>query len=189
MSSLCQGVYYVYARDTDGVMVEVEHLDKSPFESPIWFAHVALVSPDIDRIVKFYETLLGKPPARKSNSVAGPTFDDVADYDDVKIRAAWFDLSNMTLEIWQFLNPVTPQPDVPTAFEKVGYNKVAFEVSDIQNEYRRLKEIGVPFLSAPVQGHESTEVYGRDPDGNLFSLIEFEPGSSQSINALETKKW
>ncbi len=160
ISLLGQGVYYAYARDADGIMFEVEHLDRSPFESPAWFAHVALVSHNIDRLVEFYETLLGKPPARRADHVAGPTFDEVANYDDVKIRAAWFDLSNMTLEFWQFLNPVTPDPGEPAAFEKIGYNKVAFEVSNIQTEYQRLLALGVPFLSEPVQSEESTEVYG-----------------------------
>lgn len=189
ISLLGQGVYYAYARDPDGIMFEVEHLDRSPFESPIWFAHVALVAHDIDSIVEFYKTLLGKPPARRSDSVKGPTFDQVANYDDVKIRAAWFDLDNMTLEFWQFLNPVTPEPGEPAAFEKTGYNKIAFEVSNIQSEYRRLSALGVPFLSEPIQSKESTEVYGRDPEGNLFSLIELAPGSSRSIKELEKKSW
>ena len=38
---LGQGVYYAYARDRDGIMYETEHLDRSPFEGPIWFSHVA----------------------------------------------------------------------------------------------------------------------------------------------------
>lgn len=189
ISLLGRGVCYAYERDADGVMFETEHLDSPQFEGPIWLSHVALVSPDIDRLVSFYQGLFGFEPNRRTNKAAGPTFDDVADYDSVHIRAAWFDLSNMTLELWQFVNPVTPAPGAPLPFEKIGYNKVAFEVSNIERDYRRLSDSGVQFLSEPVQTAESNEVYGRDPDGNLFSLIQPAPDSSGSIDTLRKKDW
>jgi catechol 2,3-dioxygenase-like lactoylglutathione lyase family enzyme len=181
------GVYYAYSRDADGIMFETEHLDKPHFEGPVWFSHVALVSPDLDRLVDFYENLLGSKPNRRSNKVTGPRFDDVIDFDETYIRAAWFDTSNMILELWQFVNPVTPEPGAPVPFEKIGYNKFAFEVSDIDADYKRLVESGVQFLSEPVQTDESTEVYARDPDGNLFSLIQPAPGSSISIDELKPR--
>lgn len=185
ISLMGQGVWYAYERDSDGIMFETEHLDTPHFEGPIWISHVALVSHDLDRLVDFYETLLGAKPNRRTNKAAGPTFDEVANYDDVHIRAAWFDTSNMVLELWQFVNPVTPEPGPPLPFERIGYHKFAFEVSDIQSDYKRLVESGVQFLSEPVQTEESTEVFGRDPDGNLFSLIEPAPGSTNSIAALK----
>lgn len=183
------GVYYAYERDSDGIMFETEHLDKPHFEGPIWISHVALVSHDLDRLTDFYENLFGCKPNRRTNKAAGPRFDEVIDYDGVHIRAAWFDLSNMILELWQFVNPVTPEPGAPLPFEKIGYNKFAFEVSDIHSDYRRLVDAGVQFLSEPVETEESTEVFGRDPDGNLFSLIQPARGSSISIDALSKKDW
>ena len=182
-----RGVCYAYERDSDGIMFETEHLDKPHFEGPIWLSHIALVSHDLDRLVDFYENLLGAKPNRRSNHVSGPRFDEVVDFDETHIRAAWFDTTNMILELWQFTNPVTPQPGAPLPFEKVGYNKFAFECSDIQHDYKRLTESGVQFLSEPVQTDESTEVYARDPDGNLFSLIQPAPGSTISINELKAR--
>jgi catechol 2,3-dioxygenase-like lactoylglutathione lyase family enzyme len=187
VSLMGRGVFYAYERDLDGIMFETEHLDKPHFEGPIWLSHIALVSHDLDRLADFYENLLGHKPNRRTNKAAGPRFDEVADYDDVHIRAAWFDMSNMVLELWQFVNPVTPEPGAPIPFEKIGYNKFAFEVSDIQSDYKRLLESGVEFLSEPVQTDESTEVFGRDPDGNLFSLIEPAPGSPIFIAALKAR--
>ena len=144
---LGQGVYYAYARDHDGIMYETEHLDHAPFEGPIWLSHAALVSPDLDRLVEFYSLLLDAKPNRRTDRASGPRFDEVAGYDNVMIRAAWFDIGNMILEMWQFVNPVTPEPQRPSAIEDVGYNKVAFEVSDLQKEYARLTTLGVAFLS------------------------------------------
>jgi len=181
------GVYYAYERDSDGIMFETEHLDEPHFEGSIWLSHIALVTHDLDRLVDFYEKLLGAKPDRRSNHVSGPRFDEVIDFDETKIRAAWFDTTNMILELWQFTNPVTPEPGAPLPFEKLGYNKFAFECSDIQHDYRRLTESGVPFLSEPVQSDESTEVFARDPDGNLFSLIQPAPGSTISISELKAR--
>ena len=186
---LGQGVYYAYARDRDGIMFETEHLNRAPFEGPIWFSHVALVSPDLDRLIAFYGLLLDAKPDRRTNNASGPTFDAVADYDDVSIWAAWFDIGNMILEMWEFTNPKTPQPNGITPFDGIGYNKVAFEVTDIQREYARLRAAGVTFLSEPALGDECVEVYLRDPDGNLISLIQPAAESPHSVTRLKQKIW
>ncbi|MFL2491752.1 MAG: VOC family protein [Luminiphilus sp.] len=186
---LGQGVYYAYARDHDGIMYETEHLDHAPFEGPIWFSHVALVSPDLDRLVEFYSLLFDAEPNRRTNRASGPRFDEVAGYDDVMIRAAWFDIGNMILEMWQFVNPVTPEPEKPPSIEDLGYNKVAFEVSDLHKEYERLSALGVAFLSSPTMSVDGWEVCFRDPDGNLISLIQPQTEAGLSVSHLKQKTW
>lgn len=54
-----------------------------------------------------------------------------------------------------------------------GICHLAFEVKDIDAEVARLRGAGVPFLSDPVPQAYVKVCYGRDPDGNLFELIEF----------------
>jgi catechol 2,3-dioxygenase-like lactoylglutathione lyase family enzyme len=186
---LGQGVYYAYARDHDGIMYETEHLDHAPFEGPIWLSHAALVSPDLDRLVEFYSLLLDAKPNRRTDRASGPRFDKVAGYDNVMIRAAWFDIGNMILEMWQFVNPVTPEPQRPSVIEDVGYNKVAFEVSDLQKEYERLTAMGVRFLSSPATSLDGWEVCLRDPDGNLISLIQPKTQDDLSVSHLKQKTW
>jgi catechol 2,3-dioxygenase-like lactoylglutathione lyase family enzyme len=186
---LGQGVYYAYARDHDGIMYETEHLDHAPFEGPIWLSHAALVSPDLDRLVEFYSLLLDAKPNRRTDRASGPRFDEVAGYDNVMIRAAWFDIGNMILEMWQFVNPVTPEPQRPSAIDDVGYNKVAFEVSDLQTEYERLTTLGVAFLSSPARSVDGWEVCLRDPDGNLISLIQPKQQDDLSVSYLKQKTW
>ena len=186
---LGQGVYYAYARDCDGIMYETEHLDSCPFEGPIWFSHVALVSPDLDRLVDFYSRLLGADPNRRTNRAAGPRFDEVADYDNVMIRAAWFDIGNMILEMWQFVNPVTPEPVCHRSIEELGYNKVAFEVSDLSQEIERLSKHGIEPLSAPTVSVDGIEICLRDPDGNLVSLIQPNEETGLSVSRLKQKTW
>jgi catechol 2,3-dioxygenase-like lactoylglutathione lyase family enzyme len=186
---LGQGVYYAYARDHDGIMYETEHLDHAPFEGRIWLSHAALVSPDLDRLVEFYSLLLDAKPNRRTDRASGPRFDKVAGYDNVMIRAAWFDIGNMILEMWQFVNPVTPEPQRPSVIEDIGYNKVAFEVSDLQKEYERLTALGVRFLSSPATSVDGWEACLRDPDGNLISLIQPKTQDDLSVSHLKQKTW
>ena len=137
-----QGVRYAYARDPDGSMFEVEALDVPQFEGPIWLAHIALVTPDIDQAVSFYQTLLGVAPYGRVNKVMGPRFDEVTGIEGVRIRAAWFNTGNMVLEFWQFIQPQTPVLPVDRAFTDAGYNTFALEVGDLEAEIKRLAAVG-----------------------------------------------
>jgi len=67
---------------------------------------------------------------------------------------------------------VTQELGARSPFEKIGYQKFAFEMLDIDKGYKRLVNDGVQILSEPIKTDESTEVFVQDPDGNLFSLIQ-----------------
>jgi catechol-2,3-dioxygenase len=57
-------------------LYELEQLDKPPFADSVWMGHVALVTPDIDRLVEFYTKLLGvKPHNRIDNIRNSPKLD------------------------------------------------------------------------------------------------------------------
>ncbi len=182
------GVYYAYIRDHDGIMLEVEQIEQAPFEGNIWLAHLALVTPDLDRLVGFYTRLLGTEPYNSMNKLTGPRADEVTDLDNVLIRAAWFNVGNMVLEIWQYVNPVTPEPKAPRPFEQNGYNKLVFEVDNLRQMFESLQD-SVNFLSAPVEADGIVEVFARDPDGNLFGLIQLPEDSNQSIRHLQAITW
>jgi catechol 2,3-dioxygenase-like lactoylglutathione lyase family enzyme len=168
------GIQYAYAKDIDGIMYELERLDKPPFTDAVWMGHVALATPNIDRLVEFYTTLLGvKPHNRIDNIRNSPKLDDIANIDSLKLRVAWFKTGNMTLEIWQFDNPKTPVPTATPLFTQVGYQKISFEVNNLNRIYQQLRAEGIRFLSTPVSSDDSATVFLRDPDGNLLSLGEF----------------
>jgi catechol 2,3-dioxygenase-like lactoylglutathione lyase family enzyme len=184
-----QGVHYAYARDADNIMYEVEQLDKPPFEGPIWLAHIALATPDLDRSVAFYRNLLGVETYRHANKVTGARFDEVTGIKDVRLRVAWFNTGNMVLEIWQFVTPKTQQPSAPLPFSKIGFNKFALEVGDLEAECQRLRTMGVELLNEPCEENGVTEVYARDPDGNLFSLLEISSDEVPSVADLKQISW
>ncbi|MFT5382461.1 MAG: catechol 2,3-dioxygenase-like lactoylglutathione lyase family enzyme [Alteromonas macleodii] len=182
------GVHYAYLRNADQTMFEVEQLDNSPFEGPVWIGHVALVSHDIDRLVDFYSRIFGIEPYRRVNKVVGPRIEEVTDIDNVRVRAAWFNVGNMILEIWEYVNPVTPDTGAARSFESLGYNKYAFEVADIEREFIRLEALGVNFTGPVQKTPIGQEVYATDPDGNCFSLLEVDE-NDLSIDRLAEISW
>jgi len=185
------GVRYGYARDDDGIMFEVEQLDAPPFDAQVWIAHVALVSPDIDRLVAFYTDLLGVEPYRRANKVAGPRIDEVTGLDSVHVRAAWFNVNNMVLELWEYVTPPTPEPNAVRSLDAVGNHRFVFEVGDLDHEMVRLAESGVELIGAPTATGSGAGrcVYARDPDGNLFGLLELPEGSDARLERLERITW
>ena len=182
------GVHYAYLRDADKTMYEVEQVDRPPFEGQVWIGHVALASHDIDRLVEFYSNVFGIEPYRRVNKATGPRVDEVTGIKDARMRAAWFNVANMVFEIWEFVNPVTPDTSAARPFEKVGYNKFAFEVSDLTKEITRLKARDVKFTSEPLATPIGVEAYAADPDGNRFSLVQLND-SQLSIDHLKNITW
>ena len=77
------------------------------------------------------------------------------------------------LEIFQYEKPVPRLAAGPHRNADHGICHLCFEVKEIDAEYERLRLAGVPFLSEPVPQSYVKVCYGRDPDGNLFELIEF----------------
>ena len=183
------GYTYSYARDLNNIMFEMEHLEKPPFKEDVIVGHVALVTPDMDRLVKFYTQLLGIEPHTRRDSINNnPKLDDIANIDGLKMRATWFKTGSVGLEMWSFENPKTNEVKTPSPYHQIGYNKVIFEVENIESEYKRLKDLGMIFLSEPSVNQGDTIIYIRDPDGNLIGLEQLRSDSVMSLDRLNMKK-
>ena len=180
------GIQYAYIRDANNIMFETEQFDKVPFNEAMWIGHVALVSPNMDKIIDFYTKLLGRKPQNRLDKIKSSTkLDDIANIDSLKLNAAWFKTPNMLLEIWQFDNPPTTPPQYVPSFSKIGYQKITFEVENLDSLYQSLSKTGLLFLSKPVKNKGVKEVMLCDPDGNLLSLIELPALSPLSIDKLK----
>ena len=56
--------------------------------------------------------------------------------------------------------------------EPGGWNRIVFEVDDIDNEVLRLGDLGVTFRNAVVRGPGGAQVLMEDGEGNLIELFE-----------------
>ncbi|MEM7114383.1 MAG: VOC family protein [Chloroflexota bacterium] len=168
-------ITYAYARDVSGNMFEMEQWGTPPRPFPVWTSHVAFVSPDIQRLTNFYSTTVlqldALPEIRRINGI--PNLDVVGNADNVDLYGTWVPTPNILIEIWQYVNPKTPDKPSPSSLEILGYTHICFEVDDLAAEYKRLSQLDVPFISEPVRTPNSLIVFGRDPDGNIFELLQY----------------
>lgn len=171
-SRLGTGALYAYVRDPEGNIIELEGVPWGPENQKApWYAHTALVTPDMDRLTDFYEMLTGTNVHSRDTYGPHRSFDRVAGIEGIVFKGAWIRLPNATLEFWQYETPQTRANPRKDATEP-GWNHICFEVSNASEVYARLAEAGVLLHAAPVSNAFGTFFYGRDPDGNIFECLE-----------------
>ncbi len=139
--------------------------------------HTGITVSDLERSVQFYRDTLGlQLVVEPTLPSGGDELSRALDVPEANLRLAVFRIGQASLELLQYLNPVSPL-DAPAPLHALGAMHVAFRVSDIEAEVTRLASQGVRF-NGPIQ--ENTEgplagwrwVYFRDPDGISLELIE-----------------
>ena len=133
--------------------------------------HTGVSTRDLDRFVAFYSGLLNFEVVNEfSWDVGTDRFDAITDLEGSSARAAFLKLGNAFIEVFEY---ATPTPKTAEANRPVcdhGITHVALLVDDVQAEYDRLTEAGVHFHAPPSE--RMPAVYGRDPDGNVFELMQ-----------------
>jgi catechol 2,3-dioxygenase-like lactoylglutathione lyase family enzyme len=175
------GVRYAYGTDPDGIMIENESLDAPKRSETAWVTHIANTVHDRDAMLAFYEKLLGIKSHRTIEQENRSPLDDIAGIDNLSIRGGWISVGNMDLEIWEYVRPRTPAPAALRKLDEIGYNSVAFEVSDLKAATRRMKAQGVMLAGAAMQFGGWKVQHGYDPEGNIFAMAEragAKPGES-----------
>lgn len=186
-SGLGTGALYCYIRDPEGNVIELEGVPwAEPGDITPWYAHTAIVTADIQRLAGFYEMLTGVDVHRRGSFGPHEKFDTVAGVDGVEFQGAWIRLANGEIEMWEYGAPRTVAAEEPRSVTDLGWNHICFEVDNLEAEYQRLGEHGVELHGPPLSVGRVKILYGRDPDGNIFELLEPNPGQeSLSIDALE----
>lgn len=181
------GVTYAYGHDHDGIMIEMEQVDRPRRDDRAWLTHVANVTGDKTRMVEFYSGILGHGPHRELPVSRRKTFDDVVDIDDVAIAASWFATWNFEIELWHYESPRTPLAFTPRMLDTIGYNSVSFEVSDLAGTVARLAPQDMRWAGEGFELGGWRMRYARDPEGNLIAFQQnLSAGADRSI---ETMRW
>jgi catechol 2,3-dioxygenase-like lactoylglutathione lyase family enzyme len=165
------GNTYCYARDVEWNVVELERLPYAPEGRAPWIAHVAFATPDIAAMAAFYHGLLGG--GRFGGAQIGPNlrFDQITGLEQVELIPTWIIGANVTIELWQFLNP----PTQPAPQGAPGYDHLCFEVDDLDIELARCLALGAR-SDAPPAAHDGVRTATvRDPDGNRIELLQLLP--------------
>ena len=178
-AGLGTGNSYVYIRDPEDNLIELEGTPWAPQTARRpWFAHTALVTPDIARLAAFYAQLTGSPVHRQGSFGPDHKFDVVAGIRDVRFKGAWLRLANAELEFWEYDHPRTTAVERRSA-EAPGWNHLCFESDDIAADYAQLLDLGVELHTPPHPFRTAQVFFGRDPDGNIFEVLQ--PGSEARV--------
>lgn len=139
--------------------------------------HVALLTPDFDRLVAFYRDAVGATVISErlyegeEMSAAVSTATGVPGAP--RLRSTLLRLGNAFLEIQQYLEPEGADERV-RAQQDLGIRHFALAVQDIDAEVERLQAAGLTLLGRldPDSPLTVRAVYARDPDGNIIELLE-----------------
>ena len=153
--------------------------------------HVAISTPDLDRLVAFYTDVIGFEPVMSTSWRDRPMVDRMIGLDGSAARQVMLKAGNAYLELFEYEVPVA----VPARPERNpadhGYTHFCLDVVDIDAEYERLSANGMTFHSPPPtveeMGHARLRaIYARDPDGNIVELQEvLDPNMPFTLEATE----
>jgi glyoxylase I family protein len=138
--------------------------------------HVALSTPNLERLSGFYIDILGfeKVDWQGGWGRGSEVIDRIVGLKGSAARQVMLRAGNLYVEVFEYLSPEPKRNESDPRACDHGYTHFALDVSDIEAEYRRLSAAGMRFNSPPVFDHEQglAGTYGRDPDGNLIEIQE-----------------
>ena len=147
---------------TNQVQVEQKTYQMPP-QDGITVAHFLTVA-DIERSLRFYETVFGSPIPSRGDSKGAPGY--------IQIANTWLivnvgggptpDKPTVTLS-------VPPDPDSVSSFMNI-------RVADIHACYELWKSRGAEFITEPKSKYGETRCYIRDPDGYIIEVGQSNPG-------------
>jgi catechol 2,3-dioxygenase-like lactoylglutathione lyase family enzyme len=141
--------------------------------------HVAMSTRNIDRLKAFYRDRFGFEVVYEREKAGEPnsSSDAIFGLKNASFRMVMLKGPNIFVEMFEFASPEGRPSDPQRPVCDAGITHLCLSVTDIHGEYSRLKDAGVSFHCPPQKRPGIGQAtYGRDPDGNVFELIETDPG-------------
>lgn len=137
------------------------------------FNHVGISVSNLEQSMAFYGDLLGMEPMSLPLLLTGEEVEDVTALKHFKARVCMMAKGNLALELFEFEVPAPKAQDPDYPVNNHGITHFGITVEDIDETYGKLVGEGVRFHS-PVRQFPGgiRAAYGRDPDGNVFELLQ-----------------
>jgi catechol 2,3-dioxygenase-like lactoylglutathione lyase family enzyme len=149
--------------------------------------HVAINTPDLDRLSAFYRDVVGFEVVESTRFewADSPELDTIVGIKGSAAKVVMLKAANAYIEMFEYQQPKARHPDRLNPSDH-GYTHICLDVVDVQAEYERLSKNGMTFHAPPtsVEGGRIKTVYGRDPDGNLIELQELAPDHDMAAQRL-----
>lgn len=136
--------------------------------------HIGIATIDLEAMLGFYRDLLGFEIVAEGEWQPGSVrHDALTALTGSAARYRVLRKGHTYLELFAYSAPTpTPgDPDRPVC--DAGLTHLCLAVDDIEAEYARLRAAGVRFHTEPGPPGPMRATYGRDPEGNVFELIQF----------------
>lgn len=143
--------------------------------------HVAISTPDLERITHFYREILGFHLESEFEWQTGTELGDLCDrivgLKNSAAKCVMLKKGDTRIEFFQYSAPAPMALPPGQRVCDYGYTHICLEVQDIDGEFDRLKNSGMTFHARPPAGGSKglRAIYGRDPDGNVLELLEINP--------------
>ena len=151
--------------------------------------HVAVHVRDLDRMILFYRDAFGFEVVGEQFAwEKEPVVDTLIDVPNSAAKGAMLRAGTCYIEMFEFQAPEgRASPQNPT---DKGYTHFCVDVTDIEDEYERLKGLGMTFgADAPIDMGHVKSVYGRDPEGNVIELQQTADVCDFQMKQLPEKVW
>ena len=140
------------------------------------FQHVCITCRDLDRSIRFYETLglqVTEPIRELDEDGLAQAMQLPRGHLRVLHMAPPEATSNIFIDLVQWLDP-SPTGEAYHALNHVGINRLAFRVSDIDATVEALQGRGISFLTHKPQSFGPIRtIVTTDPDGVFIQLLEW----------------
>ncbi|PSK94622.1 methylmalonyl-CoA epimerase [Taibaiella chishuiensis] len=139
--------------------------------------HVGIVVADLDRAVTFYETLTGRKVSN-TDEIGGSRMAQVLGLDKTLIRYANLHLDNINIDLLEYKQPEPSRAHYEN--NQISAMHLCFEVDDIHEAVKRLKDAGIRLSGEPIvfeeadglkSGWGTAVAYFDDPDGTHLEII------------------
>lgn len=137
--------------------------------------HIALNVIDMDKVVPFYEEVLGLKKIADLE-MDGHFLDTVQGKKNMKYRIVKLvSPENFMIEILQSLNH-QEKPQTGNCLQDAGLRHFAYEVEDVDEAYRFIKEKGYETISEPCTSEDKSMrlFFVYDPEYNLVEIMQLE---------------
>ena len=180
------GSRYVFFRDPEGVLyrlVETEPPKPDPSKNMhlTGMPYIGINVSDLDRSLEFYAKF-GYTAVTPLSQTEGSLEEARAWGLDRPFKSKGADIAiergdRHVLRLVQWLEPFDPEPAYPPPINRIGINRIALLVPNVDRAVAILKAQNVPFLSEPAPccsgtGEDGTAiVHAIDPDGTFLELV------------------